>query len=334
MSFILKNKSLVDIDLNELGVTIQAQSTIEIASLNESCVNLDASILVGDVVFTTMAGVEKTQAESQLIAAGAVTPLYESRYNRTEIDQKFADLLGATSTTLDTLNELAAALANDPNFATTIAAQIDAKAPLSHDHDLLYTPLIHDHSLLYYDRAAIDLLAGTKSDIAHVHPYADMAHSHTEYALQADLEAYSMPVFGSEYHYAQSVGVTTISQRYPYVVLEMPVTVTHAGKYKLASAYMWSHDHTSTDFRCDIVHTDPGGNSASIYSHVQEPKDSSGSFANTGTDQKIPASWSGLLDLTAGVHMISVILNIDQTNNGGRKKSSIWDLTTELWRVL
>ena len=43
-------------------------------------------------------------------------------------DTKIADLLGSTPTTLDTLNELATALGNDPNFATTITNQIALKA--------------------------------------------------------------------------------------------------------------------------------------------------------------------------------------------------------------
>lgn len=47
-------------------------------------------------------------------------------------DQDVADavaaLVDSSPTTLDTLNELAAALGDDPNFATTVAAQIGTKA--------------------------------------------------------------------------------------------------------------------------------------------------------------------------------------------------------------
>ena len=41
-----------------------------------------------------------------------------------------ANLIGTAPTTLDTLNELAAALGNDPNFATTITNALAGKAPL------------------------------------------------------------------------------------------------------------------------------------------------------------------------------------------------------------
>ena len=47
-------------------------------------------------------------------------------------DAKVAAVLDSAPETLDTLNELAAALGDDPNFATTIANQIGGKAPTSH----------------------------------------------------------------------------------------------------------------------------------------------------------------------------------------------------------
>lgn len=49
-------------------------------------------------------------------------------YTKTETDAKFANLVGSSKETLDTLQELGAALGNDPNFATTIATQIGQKA--------------------------------------------------------------------------------------------------------------------------------------------------------------------------------------------------------------
>lgn len=44
------------------------------------------------------------------------------------VDSKVANLVNSAPETLDTLNELANALGNDPNFATTIASQIGSKA--------------------------------------------------------------------------------------------------------------------------------------------------------------------------------------------------------------
>ena len=49
-------------------------------------------------------------------------------YTKTEVDNKVAGLVDSAPEALNTLNELAAALGDDPNFATTIAGQIGAKA--------------------------------------------------------------------------------------------------------------------------------------------------------------------------------------------------------------
>lgn len=46
---------------------------------------------------------------------------------KTYVDDKVASLVNSAPETLDTLNELAAALGNDANFATTVATQIGSK---------------------------------------------------------------------------------------------------------------------------------------------------------------------------------------------------------------
>ena len=45
-------------------------------------------------------------------------------YTKTEVDTVISDLIGAAPSTLDTLNELSAALADDANFATTVSTNI------------------------------------------------------------------------------------------------------------------------------------------------------------------------------------------------------------------
>ena len=47
------------------------------------------------------------------------------------VDTELAALVDSAPTTLDTLNELAAALGDDPNFATTVTNSIATKLPLS-----------------------------------------------------------------------------------------------------------------------------------------------------------------------------------------------------------
>ena len=56
-------------------------------------------------------------------------------YTKTQVDKKVSDLVNSAPETLDTLNELANALGNDPNFATTVATQIGTKA---NDNDVVH----------------------------------------------------------------------------------------------------------------------------------------------------------------------------------------------------
>jgi len=51
-------------------------------------------------------------------------------------NNKISDLVASSPAALDTLNELAAALGNDPNFATTITNQISGKANTVHSHEI------------------------------------------------------------------------------------------------------------------------------------------------------------------------------------------------------
>ena len=62
-------------------------------------------------------------------------------YTKTQVDKKVSDLVNSAPETLDTLNELASALGNDPNFATTVATQIGTKANANHNHDSVYVKL-------------------------------------------------------------------------------------------------------------------------------------------------------------------------------------------------
>ena len=66
-------------------------------------------------------------------------------------DTKVAALVDSAPGTLDTLNELAAALGNDPNFATTIATQIGKKADKSHGNHVPTTQTANNAVFLRND---------------------------------------------------------------------------------------------------------------------------------------------------------------------------------------
>jgi hypothetical protein len=77
------------------------------------------------------------------------------------VDARFEEIIGQAPSTLDTLNELAAALGDDPNFATTVTNSLAGKAPLVHGH------VIGDVSGL---QTALD----GKAALSHVHTIAQV----------------------------------------------------------------------------------------------------------------------------------------------------------------
>jgi len=89
------------------------------------------SQLVNDSGFETTSGAQ-TRADSALTAANSYT------------DTKIANLISSSPDTLNTLNELATALGNDPNFATSIANQIGSKVGKGGDTmtGTLYAPAV------------------------------------------------------------------------------------------------------------------------------------------------------------------------------------------------
>ena len=56
-----------------------------------------------------------------------VIPSINGLATETYVNNKVAGIVDSAPATLDTLNELAAALGDDPNFATTVATQIGNK---------------------------------------------------------------------------------------------------------------------------------------------------------------------------------------------------------------
>lgn len=106
------------------GLTTSAKSSL-IAAINE----LDAAV-------EALAGAEG--GATIVDGVPSTTSVWSSSKTDTEInaavDAAVAELLDSAPGALDTLNELAAALGDDPNFATTITNQLAGKAALNHTH--------------------------------------------------------------------------------------------------------------------------------------------------------------------------------------------------------
>lgn len=84
-----------------------------------------------DVSLGLKANSADVYTQSELDTAFALKANQATTYTKAETDAAIAALVASAPGTLDTLNELAAALGDDPNFATTIASQIAGKADIA-----------------------------------------------------------------------------------------------------------------------------------------------------------------------------------------------------------
>jgi len=69
----------------------------------------------------------KTEIDGKINSKANSSDVYTKAETEDQIDIKVAALVSQAPETLDTLDELAAALGDDPNFATTVSNQIGTK---------------------------------------------------------------------------------------------------------------------------------------------------------------------------------------------------------------
>ena len=130
----------LDYFTNESGLAASLEDYIlatEKAAAN-GVATLDANGFVPaeqlDIDLTAYYTSAEVDAEIAAIPAPDYTGLATETYADTAATTAAAAIVDSSPAALDTLNELAAALGDDPNFATTIATQIGGKADASHTH--------------------------------------------------------------------------------------------------------------------------------------------------------------------------------------------------------
>ena len=110
----------VDNTVTAAKLTSDSVTTDKILDDNVTAAKLEHSInLVGNPTTTTQSASDNS------------TKIATTAYVETAAAAAAAAVVDAAPSTLDTLNELAAALGDDPNFATTVTNSIAAKAPLA-----------------------------------------------------------------------------------------------------------------------------------------------------------------------------------------------------------
>lgn len=145
------NTKTINLDGKDLGARIDELEEISLPNiLDNETGDLTISDEDGNAIMKVDANGLKTTtvtADSAIISGVDIVPVLSSHVDNDDIhitteeradwnakatteyvDTKVANLVDSSPATLDTLNELAAALGDDPNFATTVANQIGLKA--------------------------------------------------------------------------------------------------------------------------------------------------------------------------------------------------------------
>jgi len=106
-------------------------------------------------------------------------PGLSSKLDQSQVDARvsagIADWVNGAPAALDTLQELADALGNDPNFATTVSNQIGLKAPLE-SPALTGTPTVGGKAVVVTDDPR---LSDARTPTSHTHPATDIQGSTT-----------------------------------------------------------------------------------------------------------------------------------------------------------
>jgi hypothetical protein len=113
-----------------------------------------------------------------------------------DIATAIANLLDSAPLALDTLNELAASLGDDANFAATMANALSGKSAVGHTHQIadvsglqnqldLKSDTSHKHDSRYYTETEVDTFLSGKSDTGHTHAQSDI----TDLVDDLDLKA-------------------------------------------------------------------------------------------------------------------------------------------------
>lgn len=120
-------KNAPDIVEDESGELVYAdESGNVIAKIGEN--GLETTQVITNKVILSGQDVGSHISNNNIHITSEERTSWNAKADKTYVDNKVASLVDSSPETLDTLNELATALGDDPNFATTVANQIGLKA--------------------------------------------------------------------------------------------------------------------------------------------------------------------------------------------------------------
>ena len=159
-------------------------------------------------------------------------------------------------------------------------------------------------------------------------------------------------VFGSEYHYDESLSVTTTDGVVFLEKVRLTTAAIPAGDYRINWSFQWNHNAQNSDFEGTVI-LDGGSPPNYLAVYKQEPKDAGAApaffdppantvpydgldgvgpgenFSTTGTAQRFEYSGYAVKTLANGVHFVTINFRSDESGD----ESSIWNARLELWRV-
>lgn len=126
-----------------------------------------------------LGNVDNTSDANKPVSTATQTAL-DAKASTTYVNTQISNLVSGASTALDTLNELAAALGNDANFAATVTSQLAGKAALSHVHviaDVTGLQAALDGKApqaTTYTKTEVDTALSGKAASTHTHAQSDV----------------------------------------------------------------------------------------------------------------------------------------------------------------
>lgn len=142
---------------------------------------------------------------------------------------------------------------------------------------------------------------------------------------QIDTYVTSGSIFGTQYYYAESIGVSKTNSLSFMEKLKLTTGSIPAGNYRIGWSFEFNHSSRNSNFLGRVYLDDV----TELASYVIRPSDASGNFQNTGSRQKYLASGFKHINLSAGVHFIDIDFATDDNNIN----SSIWNTNIEFWRI-
>lgn len=131
------NKTVIDTALSSTS-TNPVQNKVINTKFNTIQSNIDNKVPTSRTVNgkALTGNITLSASDVGALPSSTVIPSIDGLATETYVNNKIAGLVDSAPSTLDTLNELAAALGDDPNFATTIATQIGGKVDKVNGKDL------------------------------------------------------------------------------------------------------------------------------------------------------------------------------------------------------